>query len=52
MDDFQALNKIPELGEFVHLVPIAIPAICGLVVLCLDIYLKGSKAPLAQVTAG
>ena len=42
-----------ELAQFLHLLPIAIPAAFGVVVLILDLYLKrgGSKTPLALMTA-
>lgn len=53
-DLFQPLNELPfSAKEFAHVLPIAIPAIFGMVVLILDVYLgRGrSKASLAMITA-
>jgi NADH-quinone oxidoreductase subunit N len=53
-DLFQPLSELPfETGEFVHVLPIAIPAIFGLVVLLFDLYVRRgkNKAPLVLLTA-
>ncbi len=54
MDPLQPLSQLSyDVGDFLHVLPIAIPALFGLVVLILDMYLgRGrTKTPLALTSA-
>ena len=47
MDLFEPIRELPySASEFLHVLPIAIPAVFGLIVLILDIYLKRGRGKL------